>query len=82
MRPIQDLLNKIKWDKRENPEDYIIYYFDRVEKKLKPLKYKEIEKIEGGFLILTINGKETNIPLHRIRRVEKKGKVVWERSCK
>ncbi len=79
MIPIHDLLNKIKWDKRENPGDYVLYYYDRVEKKLKPLKYKDILKIEGGFLMVTLNNKETNIPLHRIRKVENKGKVVWER---
>ncbi|MBI2124353.1 DUF504 domain-containing protein [Candidatus Pacearchaeota archaeon] len=28
MLPIRHLLNKIKWDKRENPEEYAIYYLD------------------------------------------------------
>ena len=38
MQPIKDLLNKIKWDEREKPEDYTIYYFDRVSKTLRNSK--------------------------------------------
>ncbi len=75
---IKDLLNKIKWDKRENPEEYKIYYFDRIDKKLIPIKFKDIIKIEGNFLRLDRKD-ETFIPLHRIKKVIKKGKVVWER---
>lgn len=79
MVPIQDLLNKIKWDERENPEDYILLYFDRVKQKLKELKYTEIKRIEGTFMLVDISGKEINIPLHRIRKVQKQGEIVWER---
>ncbi len=76
MQAIKDLLNKIKWDKRENPSDYRIFYFDRVLGKLKELSYKDIKEIEGNFLVL---GDDTNIPMHRIRKVMKKGGVVWGR---
>ncbi len=75
---IKDLLNKIKWDKRENPEDYKIYYFDRIENKLIPLRFEEIKEIDGNFLRLD-REEETFIPLHRIKKVTKKEKVVWER---
>ena len=34
MHPIHELLNKIKWDKRENPSEHMIFYFDRILKKL------------------------------------------------
>jgi len=73
---IKDLLNKIKWDKRENPDDYKIYYLDRVEKKLIPIKFDEILEIEGSFLKLE---EDKFIPLHRIKKVTKKDKVVWKR---
>lgn len=79
MIPIQDLLNKIKWDERENPQDYILYYHDRVRGKLMQLKYNDILGIEDGFMTVNREGKETAIPLHRIKKVEKKGKTVWER---
>lgn len=79
MITIKDLLNKIKWDKRENPADYIIFYYDRILKKLIHLDFKTIKKIENNLITLIKENEEINIPLHRIRRVIKKGKVVWER---
>ena len=79
MQPIQDLLNKIKWDKRENPNDYLIFYYDRILKKLMQIPYNKIKRIEGSFMVLD-NEEESNIPLHRIRKVAKNNAVVWERK--
>lgn len=79
MQPIQDLLNKIKWDKREAPEQYSIFYFDRILNKLIKIPYTKIKKLEGSFMVLG-NIDETNIPLHRIRKVTKNNVVVWERK--
>ena len=78
MISIKDLLNKIKWDKHENPEDYSLGYWDNKDKKLYFIKFKEIRKIEGNFLLLD-RIEETYIPLHRIREVKKKSKTVWNR---
>jgi len=127
MQPIHELLNKIKWDKRENPKQYSIFYFDRILKTLRNSKrisgapkisskfsrelikipYKKIKKIEGSFMVLDrlsshepkSSGKtnpekmggdkvsehfddedETNVPLHRIKKVMKNENIVWERK--
>ena len=79
MQPIQHLLNKIKWDKRETPQEYKFFYLDRIENKLKELKFDEIKNIEGSFIVLN-NGNETNIPLHRVKKVVKNNIVIWERK--
>ena len=79
MQPIQDLLNKIKWDTRENPKNYKIFYFDRLVKKLIKIPYAKIKRIEGSFMVLD-NEEESNIPLHRIKKVMKNDVVVWERK--
>ncbi len=79
MIPVKDLINKIKFDAREKAEDYVLFYLDRVEDKLKPIKFKEIKRTEGNFLVLERDSEEVEIPMHRIKKVEKKGKVVWER---
>jgi len=79
MQPIHELLNKIKWDKRENPKEYSIFYFDRILKKLMQIPYNKIKRIEGSFMILD-NEEESNVPLHRIRKVAKNNAVVWERK--
>ncbi len=78
MLPIQDLLNKIKWDKRENPEQYSIFYLDRILNKLIQIPYTKIKKLEGSFMV--IGEEETDIPLHRIKKVMKNDAVVWERK--
>ena len=79
MITIHDLLNKIKWDKRENPKQYLISYFDRIEKTLIKIPYTKIKRIEGSFMVLD-NEEESNIPLHRIKKVMKNGVIVWERE--
>ena len=79
MRPIHELLNQIKWDRRENPDDYLIFYYDRILKKLIPIPYNKIKSIEGSFMVLD-NEEESNIPLHRIRKVAKNNAFVWERK--
>ena len=79
MIPIQDLLNKIKWDKRENSKQYAIFYFDRIKKTLIKIPYTKIKRIDGSFIVLD-NEEESNIPLHRVKRVMKNVVVVWERK--
>ena len=72
------MLNKIKWDKRENPSEHMIFYFDRILKKLIKIPYMKIKRIEGTFMVLD-NEEETDIPLHRVKKVTKNNEVVWER---
>jgi uncharacterized protein (UPF0248 family) len=67
MMPIHKVLDKIKWDKREHIEDYIVGYFDRVENKIIEVKLAEFSD---------------EIPLHRIRYLKKKGEIVWDRRSK
>ncbi len=79
MISIAELLNKIKWDKNLNPEEYSLFYLDRIRKVLIEIKYKDVKRIEKNFMILERDKEEVNIPLHRIKRVERKGKLIWER---
>ncbi|MBS3097632.1 DUF504 domain-containing protein [Candidatus Woesearchaeota archaeon] len=80
MISIKDLLNKIKWDKKEDPSDYTIVYKDRVEGKYKEMAYNDIKKIEGTFMVLDRGGEEVNIPLHRVKQVRKNWLVIWNRE--
>jgi len=79
MQPIHELLNKIKWDQREDPERYFIFYFDRILNKLIKIPYKKIKRIEGSFMVLD-NEEESNVPLHRIKKAMNNEIVVWERK--
>ncbi len=79
MKPIIEIINKIKWDKKENPEDYTIGYEDRVSKKIVEIKFTDIKRMEGNFMVIEKNLEESNIPVHRIRVVKKKDSAVWKR---
>jgi len=79
MQTIKELLNKIKWDKNETPESYVLYYEDRIEKQLKPIKFKDVKRVEDNFLVLENDMEETYIPLHRVKKVKTNGKTVWMR---
>ena len=77
MKPVQDVLNQIKWDKKLNPRDYTVEYLDFG--RLTAISYTAIKKIEGLFMIVEKDGEEVSIPLHRIRIIKLKGEVVWQR---
>ena len=79
MQPIQNLLNKIKWDKRENPEEYSIFYYGRILKDLIEIPYEEIKRVEGTFMVLG-DEDESNVPLQRVKKVTRDGYVVWQRE--
>ncbi len=79
MMPIIDLLNKIKWDKKEKPEDYEIIYFDRILGKQMTMPYTKIQALEDPFMVLRDKAGEVRIPLHRIQEVKKKSKTIWKR---
>ena len=75
---IKELINKIKWDKREKPEDYALWFLDL--DRLVEMPYAAIKRLEGNFMVVEREGEEVEIPLHRIREVRKKGVVVWRRK--
>jgi len=79
MITVKDFLNKIKWDKNLNKDDFTIYYLDNISKKLVALSFNEIIKFEGNFILIERDDEETFIPMHRIREVKEKDKVVWKR---
>jgi uncharacterized protein (UPF0248 family) len=77
MQPIKELLNKIIWDRREDVSRYEAGVIDRFTNEITFIPLSKV-RIEGMFMV--IEGPEVvEIPLHRIRAVKKKGKVVWER---
>lgn len=78
MEYIGDFLNRIRWDKKLKPEEYVLVFFDRIEEKNFEIPFTSISR-KGNFITMLKNGKEYHIPLHRIRQVKRKGKVVWER---
>ncbi len=69
-----EILNKIKEDKR--PQDYKIVYIDGIKKET---GFEKILKVDSLNLFIEKNGKEINIPLHKIRKVVKDDRFIWAR---
>ncbi|MEK6933197.1 MAG: DUF504 domain-containing protein [Nanoarchaeota archaeon] len=67
MQSCFEILNKIKWDKNLNKEDYLIYYLDNIKKKLIEIRFDDIKEITKSFI--TLEDKE--IPIHRIKEIYK-----------
>jgi uncharacterized protein (UPF0248 family) len=72
---VKELLSKIKYDPRENEENYYIIIEHRSDRgKTKKIPVEEIELGHGYFFVA-----DAQIPYHRILRVEKKdGEIVWK----
>ena len=78
MITIKDLLNKIKWDEKEDENDYTLTYIDLG--KEKEIKYSDIKKIEGNFMKIIQDEVWVEVPTHRIRKVKKTGETIWKRK--
>ncbi len=44
MKTISELINKIKWDEKEDPEEYSLFYEDRISHDYKEIKFLAIKK--------------------------------------
>lgn len=77
---LRDFFNKIKWDSRENPGDYVVIFLsrgapgDREEVSLDRL----IKVYHRGFEVLSDRGVKY-IPFHRVIRIVnvKEGKIIF-----
>ena len=83
MIPIQELLNRIRWDDDFGHAKFIIGYHDRFEKDLikVPLKALVFDSADHfDFELVDDTGVKHTIPLHRIREVYRNGKLIWHRD--
>jgi uncharacterized protein (UPF0248 family) len=83
MTPIQELLNRIRWDEEYGKADFSVGYYDRVEEKLIKVSFRELyfEKEDHfAFQIIDEEGETHNIPLHRVKELYRNGKCIWHRD--
>ena len=78
--PIKALFDKIKWDPHEEASSYHVYYEDRMSHALVCFSFSDIIDREDGFLKIKSGKEAVIVPLHRIKKVEKHGRIVWERQ--
>ncbi len=83
MVPIQQLLNRIRWDKEFGTAYFEIGYLDHTAKKIIRIPFVKIHFEEGNqfsFQLEDETGEMLVIPFHRIRQVCRDGVPIWNRA--
>jgi len=82
MVPIQDLLNRIRWDREFGKGAFEIGYLDHVERRVVRVPLKSVHFERGNrfsFQLEDEMGEILSIPFHRIREVYRDGVLIWHR---
>ncbi len=83
MIPIQDLLNRIRWDPEFARGCFELGYHDRVENRLILVPFKEVvfpPEEPHTFHLVDAEGRVHRVPFHRVREVYKDSQRIWCRS--
>ena len=83
MMPIQDLLNRIRWDSVFAEGDFVIGFYDRLEKPVIRLQLKEVwfeEDDHFDFYFMDEEGEVHSVPFHRVTDVYKDDELIWHRE--
>lgn len=83
MIPIQDLLNRIRWDKEFARGQFQLGYFDRMEDRVITVSFQSVEFLPdapGTFTVVDGEGRFHHVPFHRVREVWKDGRGIWRRG--
>ena len=83
MQPIQQLLNRLRWDPRYRAGRFDIGYFDRHARQIIVVPFAALEFPAGerfAFEVMDTDGHVHHIPFHRVRRVWRNGQLLWQRN--
>jgi len=83
MIPIDQLLNRIRWDREFGDADFVIGYYDRVTDEIIQIPFSSLITEAGDHFSMQILNDDTivrSVPLHRVREVYRNGKLIWRRS--
>jgi len=83
MKPVQDILNRIRWDKNLAGDDFKIGYYDRVEQQIIIVAFKEIIfplNEHFSFEVIDQEGTLHSIPYHRVKAIYQNDQLIWHRE--
>ena len=73
-------LSKVRFDPKENPSEYMVAYPDRIKDKNIEIPLSDISNVDQLAFVLGKGTDEVEIPMHRMRRIYKKGLLLWKRE--
>lgn len=83
MIPIQDLLNRIRWDESFGKGNFVIGYYDRTSEEIIQIPLQEMQITPGDnffFRVTDQDGYIHEVPFHRVREVYKNRELIWHRK--
>lgn len=83
MIPIQELLNRVRWDAAYGDAHFVLGYYDRVADAVLRVDMEEVAFPLGDHFFIEItdaDGERHSVPLHRIRELWRNGDCVWRRE--
>ena len=75
-----ELLNKVKWDKSENHKEYILAYQDRFKPTNIEIPLSEVIAVEQLAFTIRVGNDDVEVPMHRLRKIYKRGLLLWSRE--
>jgi uncharacterized protein (UPF0248 family) len=82
MLAIQELLNRIRWDRDFGSASFEIGYLDHIRNAIVRIPFAVVRLQPGNrfsFEFEDEDGEVRSIPLHRIREVYRNGTLIWQR---
>lgn len=82
MQPIQDLLNRIRWDPVFGQGRFELAFLDHSTRDLVRVPWEAVSFVPGDhyfFHYLDADGLAHSVPYHRIKLVYKNGVPIWQR---
>ncbi|WP_349431458.1 DUF504 domain-containing protein [Methylomarinum sp. Ch1-1] len=83
MQPVQKILSRIRWDEHLAGHDFKIGYYDRVERRLIVVPFKEIifpKNEHFSFEVVDQEGRVHSVPYHRVKAIYQDDRLIWHRE--
>ncbi|WP_374086889.1 DUF504 domain-containing protein [Methylomicrobium lacus] len=83
MKPVQEMLNRMRWDKTWADDEFKIGYYDRIEKRIIVVAFKEIffpKDDHFSFELIDQEGELHSVPYHRVKAIYRNGCLIWQRE--
>lgn len=83
MQPVQELLNRIRWDANWAKDEFRIGYYDRVDQRVVVVAFRELvfpKDDHFSFEFIDKKGELHSVPYHRVKAVYRNGRLIWHRE--
>jgi uncharacterized protein (UPF0248 family) len=82
VHPLRNILNRLRWDEKKNPEDYVITYRHRgAPGDAKQITASRIQTLGKSYFTIQEDpaGEESSIPFHRILEIRnmRDDSIIW-----